>query len=217
VSAPTLPTGHEEYEALAVGWAIAALEPADQDRFEEHRPGCRRCADAVADALDVAVELAYCVPDSEPPPELKGRVLAAAGLAALSVVTTRQVAGSRGEPPPAPVAAPADRVAALSAPDGDRAVATVVLRGGDAAVVTEVLAPNAGRATSYVLWGVPAGGAGAPTALGSFQVTGDGPRSYPVRLVRAPGDYPVLAISEEPAGGLPATPGRVLARGALSR
>jgi len=202
VSAPTLPAGHDEYEALAVAWAIAALEPADRDRFGEHRAGCGRCADAVADALDVAVELAYCVPDSEPPAELKGRLLAAAAL--------DRPAKPGGALPPA------DRVAALSARAGDRTVATVVLRGGTADVVTDVLAPNAGRGTSYVLWGVPAGGAGAPTALGSFEVTG-GLHSYPVRLVRAPGGYPVLAISEEDAGSLPATPNPVIARGALSR
>lgn len=70
----------------------------------------------------------------------------------LSIVTTWQVAGSRGTPAPAPAAAPADRVAALSARVGDRTVATVV-----------------------------------------------------------------LAISEEPAGSMPATPSPVLARGALSR
>ena len=338
MSAPTLPTGHEEYEALAVAWAIAALEPAEQHRFEGHRARCARCAGAVADALDVAVELAYCVPDVELPTGLKSRllaavavdrpagavtalptlvpdapprvdrpalgppatrrtgpavgdqrpagsagaapeqpgtpgaagpdgsgppvaaapvaaapaavaaapvrdgdpgggrrsrtrpgrhrapdprrlatVLAAAAIALLSVVTTWQVAGSRDTPTPAPAAAPADRVAALRAGVGDRTVATVVLRGDRAEVVTDVLAPNAGRDSSYVLWGVPAGG-GAPAALGSFEVmTGDGLRSYPVRLVRAPAGYPVLAVSEEPAGSLPAEPASVIASGALSR
>ncbi len=77
MSAPTLPTGHEEYEALAVAWAIAALEPAEQHRFEGHRARCARCAGVVADALDVAVELAYCVPDVELPTGLKSRLLAA--------------------------------------------------------------------------------------------------------------------------------------------
>ena len=80
MSAPTLPAGHDEYEALAVAWAIAALEPADSDRFEEHRAGCERCAKTVARALEVAVELAHAVPDETPPATLRRRVLAAAAM-----------------------------------------------------------------------------------------------------------------------------------------
>ena len=78
MSAPTLPTGHEEYEALAVAWAISALEPADSDRFEEHRARCERCKRTVEAALEVVVALAHAVPDEVPPPALRRRVLAAA-------------------------------------------------------------------------------------------------------------------------------------------
>ena len=45
MSAPTRPVGHEEHEEyaeLAVGWAMAALEPAEQHRFERHRARARR-------------------------------------------------------------------------------------------------------------------------------------------------------------------------------
>jgi len=80
VNAPTLPAGHEQYEALAVAWAIDALEPSDQRRFEEHRTGCETCVDAAAGALHVAVELAYAVPYVAVPPTLRGRLLAAAAL-----------------------------------------------------------------------------------------------------------------------------------------
>ncbi len=175
--------------------ATAPVQDGDPGRPRRTRPGRHRAPD----------------------PRRLATALAAAAIALLSVVTTWQVAGSRDTPTPAPAAAPADRVAALRAGVGDRTVATVVLRGDRAEVVTDVLAPNAGRDSSYVLWGVPAGG-GAPAALGSFEVvTGDGLRSYPVRLVRAPAGYPVLAVSEEPAGSLPAEPGSVIASGALSR
>jgi hypothetical protein len=34
VSTRTLQTHHDEYEALAVAWAVNALEPADQAIFE---------------------------------------------------------------------------------------------------------------------------------------------------------------------------------------
>jgi anti-sigma-K factor RskA len=76
VSSPTLPTHHDEYEALAVAWAVNALEPADQAVFEAHRDGCERCARAVYAALEVAAELAYGVPDAAPPARLRHRVLA---------------------------------------------------------------------------------------------------------------------------------------------
>jgi anti-sigma-K factor RskA len=85
VSAPTLPTDHDKYEALAVAWVINALEPADQAIFEAHRAGCRQCEQAVATALEIAAELAYGVPDVAPPPRLRERVLAAATPQALTV------------------------------------------------------------------------------------------------------------------------------------
>lgn len=78
MSTPTLPTDHDEYEALAVAWAVNALEPADQAIFEAHRDGCERCTRAAYAALDIAAELAYGVPDVAPPARLRERVLAAA-------------------------------------------------------------------------------------------------------------------------------------------
>jgi len=78
VSTPTLPTDHEEYEALAVAWAFNALEPADLAVFEAHRHGCERCTRAAYAALEIAAELAYGVPDAAPPPRLREQVLSAA-------------------------------------------------------------------------------------------------------------------------------------------
>ena len=78
MSTPTPPTDHDEYEALAVAWAINALEPADRAIFELHHGGCEQCARAVSAALDVAAKLAYGVPDVVPPARLRERVLAAA-------------------------------------------------------------------------------------------------------------------------------------------
>ena len=78
MSTPTLPTHHDEYEALAVAWAVNALEPADHSIFEAHRGGCERCARAADAALGTAAELAYGVPDVSPPARLRERVLAEA-------------------------------------------------------------------------------------------------------------------------------------------
>ena len=78
MSAPAPPREHDEYEALAVAWVIDALEPADQELFEAHHGGCEDCGLTVLAALEVATELAYGVPDIEPPPLLRHRLLAAA-------------------------------------------------------------------------------------------------------------------------------------------
>ena len=53
--------------------------------------------------------------------------------------------------------------------------------------------------------------------VGRFEVTAAGPHSYAVRLVRPADGYPVLAISEEPAGRTPAEPSGVIACDALGR
>ena len=139
-------------------------------------------------------------------------VLAAAALVGVSAVTTWEV--TRPAPAVAPVAA-ADRVATLSANAGQGTLATVVVRGQRADVVTDGLPPNTERGTSYYLWGVPAGHGGMPQVVGTFDVTTSGLHSYPVRLTRSIEDYPVLAVSEETAGSAPTTPSSVLARGAL--
>ena len=142
-------------------------------------------------------------------------MLAAAALVAVSAVTTWQVTRPQHDLP-GPSAA-AVRVATLSAPVGDGTVATVVVGQGRADVVTDALPPNAGRGTSYLLWGVQAGDGTAPRVVGSFEITARGLHSYPVRLDRPADGYPVLAISEERTGALPAAPTSVIARGALNR
>jgi Anti-sigma-K factor rskA, C-terminal len=331
VSAPALPRNHDEYEALAVAWAINALEPADQVVFDAHRDGCRRCARTVSTTLAVATELAYGVPDVVPPPRLRERVLAAAsprialtprtekapgvgqdsrtgstpgtrgtdhpasatdGVSGAATGRTGEVGsaagtlssanagiwggsevvaggidvagrrdsagrnedGRRPEPGgtgrgraaaraagrvrrrrrivyalaaavlvagsavttwevtrPAPAA---DRVAALSA--GGGTVATVVAHPkGAADVVTDSLPPNTGRGTAYYLWGVPPGDGSTPQVIGTFEVNASGLHSYRVRLTRPLAGYPVLAVSEEPAGSAPTSPSSVLGRGAL--
>lgn len=94
-SAP--PRGHDVWEALAVAWAIDSLEPADQVTFEEHRDGCVICERVVLATLEVAAELAYGVPDIEPPPQLRRRILAAATPLPPVQATSPEGAAGRGE------------------------------------------------------------------------------------------------------------------------
>lgn len=69
--------GHGEWAALAVGWALSTLEPQDEDRFALHLPGCEQCAAIVRESLHTVADLAYSVPDEEPPPALKTRIMGA--------------------------------------------------------------------------------------------------------------------------------------------
>jgi anti-sigma-K factor RskA len=70
-------TGHEEWEELAAGWALEALEPDQHQRFAEHLANCRTCPGIVADIEASMAELAFAPTPVAPPAELKQRLLAA--------------------------------------------------------------------------------------------------------------------------------------------
>ena len=82
MSGPTDPrrdsADHGEWDALAVGWALSALEPDDEARFAVHLPECDRCTETVRESLRTVGDLAYAVPDEAPPPSLKARIMEAA-------------------------------------------------------------------------------------------------------------------------------------------
>lgn len=63
-------TGHDAWAALAVGHAMASLEPEDEQSFLAHLPTCSICAGVVADTRVVMAHLAYAVAPMEPPAAL---------------------------------------------------------------------------------------------------------------------------------------------------
>lgn len=69
---------HGEWDALAVGWALSALEADDEARFAVHLPTCARCTATVRESLRTVADLAYAVPDEAPSAGLKQRIMAAA-------------------------------------------------------------------------------------------------------------------------------------------
>lgn len=72
-------TAHVEWDELAVGWALRALEPDDEDRFSVHLPGCQRCLASVRDGGAIITALVEQLPLQSPSPELRSRLLAEIG------------------------------------------------------------------------------------------------------------------------------------------
>ena len=61
------PMSHSEYEELAAGYVLGALEPDDEHLFQQHLSGCTVCEANVRELEAVVGELAYAVPPVEPP------------------------------------------------------------------------------------------------------------------------------------------------------
>jgi len=64
------PMSHSEYEELAAGYVLGALEPDDERVFQQHLSGCPVCEANVRELEAVAGELAYTAPPVEPPATL---------------------------------------------------------------------------------------------------------------------------------------------------
>jgi anti-sigma factor RsiW len=65
---------HAEYEQLAAGYVLGALEPDDEHRFQRHLEGCAVCEASVRELEEVAGALAYAAPPVEPPAALRASI-----------------------------------------------------------------------------------------------------------------------------------------------
>jgi len=61
---------HSEFEELAAGYVLGALEPDDEHVFQQHLGGCPVCEANVRELETVAGELAYAAPSVDPPDTL---------------------------------------------------------------------------------------------------------------------------------------------------
>jgi anti-sigma-K factor RskA len=61
---------HSEFEELAAGYVLGALEPDDEHAFQQHLGGCSVCEANVRELEAVVGELAYAVPPADPPDTL---------------------------------------------------------------------------------------------------------------------------------------------------
>ncbi len=85
---------HAEWDELAVGWALRALEPDDEGLFTTHLLGCQRCQSSLQDSGRVLSALVDQLPQQSPRPELRSRLMA-------EVATTPRSEEARRQPDPA--------------------------------------------------------------------------------------------------------------------
>lgn len=96
----TAPSPHERYDELAAGYALAALEPADEQLFAAHLATCAQCQQAVAEHTETLSHLAYAAQPADLPPGLLDGIragVAASGCAVPSEPVTAQ-SGSDAAP-----------------------------------------------------------------------------------------------------------------------
>ena len=198
---------------LAAAYAVDALEPEEQRAYESHLARCPRCQEEVAGFSKAVSALAFAAPPAEPPPALRGRILAAAGADQSNVVQLRP----RWAVPALAAAAVAactaiglgvwaqnlhsrlgSATSALqSLPLSGAATGAVVLgRGGEADLVISGL-PRAPSGKTYEVW-VIHGAVAQPAGLFVPKTA-----TAVVRLTRHVPAGAHVGVTLEPAGGSP--------------
>ncbi|MGH8958979.1 MAG: anti-sigma factor [Acidimicrobiia bacterium] len=222
-----------EFEDLAAPYVLGALEPEERRRFEAHLQECAQCTALVSELSQGAISLDQAMA-VEPPAELRARVLAGlittradadvitidrrrrsawrlTWVAAAVVVVLLGGLALFNPNPLAQVMAAADaRTVELTVHDAFDAPlppqAQVVFSAAEEAAAVDFsgLAPPE-EGNTYQLWLI---GEGEPAPAGVFVPDEDGAATILLQGKARSGHQ--VAITQEPAGGLPAPSGEVL-------
>ncbi len=159
----TADRSHELYEELAVGHALSALEPEDEQSFLAHLPSCAACEQALVEHTQTLGHLAYGVEQASPPESVLSGILAGV-----------HASGRAGEFPAPAVAEPA--VASLDQARERRRArtvrATTALLGAAASLVLVVALVFVNRGLQSENRTIQASDAALQTAVGSLVHTG---------------------------------------------
>jgi anti-sigma-K factor RskA len=146
-------TSHDRYVELVAPYLLGALDPAEREELEAHLEECKRCRHEL-DLLRVGVEaLPVSVPQHDPPPELRERVMSvvrreAELLAAAGPEADRPAAGAPSGDRPRwwrpRLAAPLAAAAAVAM------LALVMLAGDDARTIDAGQAPSGSQVRMLV-------------------------------------------------------------------
>lgn len=79
---------------LAVGWALHALEPAEESLLAIHMPECPTCIKIAAETEEIGATLGLSVPEAIPSAELEQRILSVTGASRIAPVVP--IASSTG-------------------------------------------------------------------------------------------------------------------------
>lgn len=228
---------NDEMHDLAPAFALGSLDPDDRRSFEAHLLGCDECRTTVAAMKEASAELAWSVA-TEVPEHLRTRVLSAVESSPQeerpTTLVTELAPRRRRRWLPASIAAALVVIALLGwsllgsgrllndildDPAGVTTVVTATEIGQTAfddarivyspdhaatVLVIDGLADLPGDRT-YELWLIDEGG---PRPAGLFVPDDDGHTTVLVEGVAAPGL--VVALTEEPAGGVESPTGEVL-------
>lgn len=221
-----------EFEDLAAPYVLGALEPEERSRYEAHLLECTECTALVNDLAQgvIALDQALAV---EPPSDLRGRVLGAIGsatdtpvvelaptrrplwrltwvAAAVLVVLLGGLTLFNPNPLDQLMAAPDARLVELAVHAAFAAAppeqAQVVFSESEEAAAVEfsgLASPEEGN--TYQLWLI---GEGDPLPAGVFVPDEAGEATVLLEGEARSGQ--LVAITQEPAGGLPAPSGEVL-------
>jgi hypothetical protein len=74
------PVNHSDYEELAAGFALGALEPDEEQAFQGHLEGCPACKASVREFEEVTASLALATVRVQPPASLRAAVRRRTGL-----------------------------------------------------------------------------------------------------------------------------------------
>jgi anti-sigma-K factor RskA len=205
---------------LTAGYALDALDPEEQERYEAHLATCEPCRDELQGFWQVSASLARAAGGAQPPASLRGRILEQAHSERPEVVPLRRRFTLPALLPAAVAAAAAiaigiwavglsrelddakDKVALLGpnaqvfeSANGEGSL--VVAPNGEAALVVPRLAP-APEGKDYEIWVFENG---VPQPAGLFERPGVARLTRPVE----PGQ--MVAVTVEPDGGLDAPSG----------
>lgn len=229
-------SSHSDLKGQAGAYVLAALDADERASFEAHLSGCDECREEVRSLRRVADALSRSVPGRTPRPELRERVLAAFGGA--DVPSARPVSAAMTRRRWLPLAAMLALAvgigiyaARLQERVGELQSAMGVLAAPDLVSINLAGQAPAPRASARALWSrtrgmvftasnlppLPAGRvyqvwvvtAQAPISAGLLT---PGPGGAEQTFFATPPDIPppaAVAVSIEPAGGVPAPTGEI--------
>jgi hypothetical protein len=83
---------------LAVGWALHALEPAEESLIATHMPECPTCVEIAAETEEIGAMLGLSVPEAMPSAELEQRILSVTGASPVAPVAPMASSAPGGRP-----------------------------------------------------------------------------------------------------------------------